>query len=69
MRNVRQLVRSHNGINDRRAVDGKGIAHCSLQFIRLGGSKTFAAAGAGQGGKVRIREFYAFPKWRQACAL
>lgn len=46
VREVRQLVRNHHGVDDGRAVDGKGLADRSLELTRRLRRKSVPTPGA-----------------------
>src|ERR1700687_1526834 len=69
MRHVRHLVGNHDGIDNRRAIDGKSVTNRSLQLTRFSRRESVTAAGAGQCREVRIWKFDGFAEWHDADAF
>src|ERR1700694_2552977 len=69
MRHVRHLVGDHNGIDNRRSIDGKGFAQRSLQLTGLPRRESVTAAGAGQCREVWVWKFDGFAERRDADAF
>ncbi len=69
MGHVRHLVGGHDGVDDRRAIDGEGLGDCGHQLVRLSRHESVTATGACQRGKIGIGKFDGFAEWHEADAF